>query len=221
MPPIIAPSMLSADFSRLGEAVEMVDRSLARWVHLDVMDGHFVPNLTFGPPVIKAIRHYTNKVFDVHLMISDPDRYLEAFQEAGADYLSVHYETCTHLQRTLVRIRQLGMKAGLALNPHTPVSVVREIATEIDLLLIMSVNPGFGGQKFIPRTYARIGEAVRLLDETNAGFLIEVDGGVSLENAPSLVRAGVDVLVAGSTVFSAEDPTEMIASLRNVNEQTS
>lgn len=220
MPPIIAPSMLSADFSRLGEAVEMVDRSLARWVHLDVMDGHFVPNLTFGPPVIKAIRQYTNKVFDVHLMISDPDRYLEAFQEAGADYLSVHYESCTHLQRTLVRIRQLGMKAGLALNPHTPVSVVREIATEIDLLVIMSVNPGFGGQKFIPRTYARVGEAVRLLDETNAGFLIEVDGGVTLENAPSLVRAGVDVLVAGNTVFSAEDPVEMIASLRDAHEQT-
>lgn len=218
MPAIIAPSMLSADFARLGEAVEMVDRSLARWVHLDVMDGHFVPNLTFGPPVIKAIRQYTNKVFDVHLMISDPDRYLEAFQEAGADYLSVHYESCTHLQRTLVRIRQLGMKAGLALNPHTPVSVVREIATEIDLLLIMSVNPGFGGQKFIPRTFARVEEAARLLDETNAGFLIEVDGGVTLGNASALVKAGVDVLVAGNTVFSAEDPVEMIASLRNAHE---
>jgi ribulose-phosphate 3-epimerase len=213
--------MLSADFARLGEAIEMVDRSLARWVHLDVMDGHFVPNLTFGPPVIKAIRQYTNKVFDVHLMISDPDRYLGAFQEAGADYLSVHYESCTHLQRTLVRIRQLGMKAGLALNPHTPVSVVREIATEIDLLLIMSVNPGFGGQKFIPRTYARIEEAVSLLEETNAGFLIQVDGGVTLENAPSLVKAGVDVLVAGNTVFSADDPVEMIASLRNAHEQVS
>jgi ribulose-phosphate 3-epimerase len=219
MTPIIAPSLLSADFARLGEAVEMVARSEASWVHLDVMDGHFVPNLTFGPPVIKAIRPYTRKVFDVHLMISHPDDYLEAFKDAGADYLSVHYESCIHLQRTLVRIRQLGMKAGLALNPHTPVSAVREIATEIDLLLIMSVNPGFGGQKFIPRTLARINEANKLQEETNASFLIEVDGGVTLENAPELLKAGVDVLVAGNTVFSADDPLAMIAALRSVPEK--
>lgn len=207
--------MLSADFSRLAEELKMIEGSVAEWVHLDVMDGHFVPNLTFGPPVIKAMRPHSSRVFDVHLMIEDPDRYLEAFRDAGADYLTVHVEACTHLQRTLVRIRELGMRAGVSLNPHTPVANIREIACDIDLLLIMSVNPGFGGQKFIPRTYAKVREAVALIDTMNCDFLIEVDGGVTLENARPLIDAGVNVLVAGNTVFTAQDPVDMIERLRN------
>ncbi|HRY99381.1 MAG TPA: ribulose-phosphate 3-epimerase [Bacteroidales bacterium] len=215
MPPLIAPSMLSADFSRLADELKMIEGSEAEWVHLDVMDGHFVPNLTFGPPVIKAIRPHSSRVFDVHLMIEQPDRYLEAFRDAGADYLTVHVEACTHLHRTLARIRELGMRPGVALNPHTPVAQVRDVLCDLDLLLIMSVNPGFGGQQFIPRTYARVREAVELIDSMNCDFLIEVDGGVTLANARPLIEAGVNVLVAGNTVFTAEDPVSMIERLRN------
>ena len=216
MPALIAPSMLSSDFSRLAGELEMVERSAADWVHLDIMDGHFVPNITFGPPVIKAMRKHSTKVFDVHLMITDPDRYLEAFHAAGADYLTVHVEACTHLHRTLNRIRELGMHPGVAINPHTPVSAVREVLCDIDLLLVMSVNPGFGGQQFINRTYAKVREAVQQIEHLNCNFLIEVDGGVTLENAPELVRAGVNVLVAGNTIFSAADPVEMIRQLKEV-----
>jgi len=207
--------MLSADFSRLADELKMIEGSEAEWVHLDVMDGHFVPNLTFGPPVIKAIRPHSSRVFDVHLMIEQPDRYLEAFRDAGADYLTVHVEACTHLHRTLARIRELGMRPGVALNPHTPVAQVRDVLCDLDLLLIMSVNPGFGGQQFIPRTYARVREAVELIDSMNCDFLIEVDGGVTLANARPLIEAGVNVLVAGNTVFTAEDPVSMIERLRN------
>ncbi|HEX2616166.1 MAG TPA: ribulose-phosphate 3-epimerase [Flavobacteriales bacterium] len=213
MPHIVAPSLLSADFSDLRNAVALVEQSEAPWLHLDVMDGVFVPNISFGLPVIKAIRKYSKKVFDVHLMIVRPDQYIGAFRDAGADLLTVHFEACTHLHRTVQSIKATGMKAGVAINPHTPVSALEEIIADIDLVCVMSVNPGFGGQSFIPRTYNKL-DALRELRERNgSSALFEIDGGVTSANKDELVRAGADVLVAGNSVFAAPDPAEAIRTL--------
>ncbi len=214
--PLIAPSMLSADFLNLGRDIEMVNNSEADWFHLDVMDGRFVPNISYGMPIIAQMKKLGKKTFDVHLMIEEPERYLEDFKKAGADYLTVHYETGYHIHRTLTSIKALGMKAGLSINPHTPVSMVQDIIGEIDLLLIMSINPGFGGQKLLPLTYKKIREAKDLINTAKATTLIEIDGGVTLENAADIVAAGADVLVAGNTVFSAPDPAAMIKKLKEV-----
>ena len=212
--PIIAPSMLSADFLNLGAEIDMINESEADWFHLDVMDGRFVPNISYGMPIIAQMKKRATKTFDVHLMVEDPERYLEDFKKAGADYLTVHYETGYHIHRTLTSIRALGMKAGLSINPHTPVSCVQDIIQEIDLLLIMSINPGFGGQKFLPLTYNKIRQAKELINSAGANTLIEIDGGVTVENIGDIVAAGADVLVAGNTVFSASDPKAMIKRLK-------
>ena len=213
MPRIISPSFLSADFLRLGEAAETVNRSRAEWFHLDVMDGMFVPNISFGLPVVKALRKATDKTLDVHLMIVQPERYVADFREAGADYLTVHVEASTHLHRTLQAIRDAGMRAGVALNPHTPVCAVEEVAEMADMILIMSVNPGFGGQRFIASALDKIGRMKDLLLRKNSTALIQVDGGVNAENAAQLFAAGADVLVAGNAVFGAEDPVAAIQQL--------
>ena len=213
---LIAPSMLSADFLNLGKDIEMVNASEADWFHLDVMDGLFVPNISFGFPVIEKIAKIARKPLDIHLMIVDPDRYIERFKKAGAQIISVHYEACTHLHRTIHAIRDLGAKAGVVLNPHTPVNLLEDIIRDVDLVLIMSVNPGFGGQKFIPHSISKVAQLKALILETNASTLIEVDGGVDLENAPLLVKAGADVLVAGNTIFSSNNPAATIRQLKNV-----
>ncbi|RYD53234.1 MAG: ribulose-phosphate 3-epimerase [Sphingobacteriales bacterium] len=210
----IAPSLLSADFSRLHEAMDLINASEADYFHLDVMDGRFVPNITFGMPVIKALKKHAQKPFDVHLMIVEPEKYLDAFADAGADILTIHQEVSPHLHRSLQRIKALGMKAGVSLNPGTPVSTLEDLIEDIDLVLVMSVNPGFGGQQFIPRTYEKIRQLKQLITERGAQTLIEIDGGVTLENAPVLVAAGADILVAGNTVFSSADPARMIADLK-------
>ena len=213
---MIAPSMLAADFGALRSAVELVNRSQADWFHLDVMDGLFVPNLSYGMPIIEVIGKYASKPLDVHLMIVQPERYFEAFRALRAAVLSVHYEASTHLNRSLQKIRQLNMKSGLALNPHTPVSLLEDGIEEVDVLLLMSVNPGFGGQRFIENTYRKVEAARDLIDRRGLQTLIEVDGGVSAENAASLFGAGADVLVAGSAVFRSDDPVEAIARLKSV-----
>lgn len=213
--PIIAPSLLAADFANLSKDIEMVNQSEAEWFHLDVMDGVFVPNISYGIPIIKAVDGLTDKILDVHLMIVDPDRYIVDFKEVGADILTVHYEACTHLHRTIQAIKNEGMKAGVALNPHTPVHLLEDVIRDIDLLLIMSVNPGFGGQKFIQNTYEKLVHATELIDRKNASTLIEVDGGVSTGNAAQLAQLGADVLVAGNSVFSSENPLKTISELRN------
>ena len=213
---LIAPSLLSADFLRLGEACDMLNQSEADWFHLDVMDGIFVPNISFGPMIIDFIRKATGKPCDVHLMIEQPERYAEAFKNAGADHLTVHIEACTHLHRNLQQIRSLGMKRGVAINPHTPVSMLADVIGDIDIVCMMSVNPGFGGQSFIPHTIEKIKQLRQMSDERNKELLIEIDGGVTLENAPSIIAAGADVLVAGNTVFRSADPAATIAALKRI-----
>ena len=213
---LIAPSILSADFANLQSDIEMINQSEADWFHVDVMDGVFVPNISFGFPVITAIKHHAKKPLDVHLMIVDPDRYLQQFKDAGAAILTVHYEACTHLHRTIAAIHELGMKAGVAINPHTPIAVLEDILPQIDLVCIMSVNPGFGGQKFIENTYQKITKLKTLAKQLNTEVLIEIDGGVGHQNALALIKAGADVLVAGNAVFGAQNPMEMITELKKI-----
>lgn len=211
---LIAPSMLSADFGNLAQQVDMVNKSDADLIHLDIMDGVFVPNISYGFPVVKAIAGTAVKPLDAHLMIVDPDRYFDNFRDLGVEYLSVHYEACTHLHRSLQRIKNLGMKAGVALNPHTPAHLLSEIVTEADFILIMSVNPGFGGQSFIENTYHKLGKVKEIIKEAGSKCLIEIDGGVNKDNAPLLVKAGADILVAGNSVFGAPDPIKAIRDLK-------
>ena len=213
---IIAPSILSADFANLQRDCEMLNQSAADWFHVDIMDGVFVPNISFGFPVVKAIKKHATKPLDVHLMIVDPDRYIKAFADAGADYLSVHIEACNHLHRTLQYIKAEGMKAGVAVNPHTPVSQLEDIVADTDLFCLMSVNPGFGGQKFIENTYRKIEKLKDLILKTGSKALIEIDGGVDGNNAAKLIATGADVLVAGNYVFSAANPTATIESLKAI-----
>lgn len=212
---LIAPSLLAADFTRLGEEIKMVNQSKADWIHCDVMDGNFVPNISFGLPIIEQIKKIAEKPLDVHLMISDPDKYLERFKNAGADILTVHYETCPHLHRTVGAIRELGMKAGVALNPHTPVQLLIDILNNVDLILLMTVNPGFGGQKFIPGSYKRLVTLRQMVNTLAPSALIEIDGGVNLDTGRQLFMAGADVLVTGNYVFSATDPIATIEALKN------
>jgi ribulose-phosphate 3-epimerase len=215
MATLIAPSMLSADFANLKPDIEMVNSSAADWFHLDVMDGIFVPNISYGIPVIEAIKRHAKKPLDVHLMIHQPERYIKEFKMAGSDILTVHYEASTHLHRTIQAIKAEGMKAGVSLNPHSPVSLLHDIITDADLILIMSVNPGFGGQKFIENTYRKVMETKELILKTNSKALIEVDGGVNSGNAKKLSEAGADVLVAGNFVFKAPDPAQAILDLKS------
>jgi ribulose-phosphate 3-epimerase len=213
---LIAPSVLAADFANLQRDIEMINTSEADWFHIDIMDGVFVPNISFGMPVLEAINKHAKKTIDVHLMIVDPDRYISTFKKLGADVLTVHYEACTHLHRTLQAIKAEGMKAGVALNPHTNVDLLEDVIQDIDLVCIMSVNPGFGGQSFIENTYAKVEKLKALINRKNASTLIEIDGGVTNKNAKQLVEAGADVLVAGSYVFGVENPIATIADLKEI-----
>jgi ribulose-phosphate 3-epimerase len=212
---IIAPSVLSADFGNLQRDIEFINGSAADWFHVDIMDGVFVPNISFGFPVLKALQKHATKPLDVHLMIKDADPYISTFKEYGAEVLTVHYEACTHLHRTLQNIRSQGMKAGVAINPHTSITLLENIVHEADLFLVMSVNPGFGGQQFIPNTYLKVRQLKRLLEETGSKALIEVDGGVGLNNYRQLLEAGADALVAGNAVFGAADPAAVITEMKS------
>ena len=214
--PVIAPSLLASNFLRLEDECKMLNESEADWFHLDVMDGRFVPNISFGLPVIEQIRKAAKKPCDVHLMILEPERYAEAFKEAGADILSVHFEACTHLHRNIQQIKSLGMQAGVAINPHTPVSFLQDVLADIDLVCMMSVNPGFGGQKFIPHTLDKIRELRRMIDDNKLNVKIEIDGGVTVDNAKIIIDAGADVLVAGNTVFKSSDPKQTIKQLKDI-----
>lgn len=214
--PIIAPSLLASNFLRLDDECKMLNESEADWFHLDVMDGRFVPNISFGFPVIEHIRTATKKICDVHLMILEPERYAEDFKKAGADILSVHIEACMHLHRNIQQIKLLGMQAGVAINPHTPVFMLQDILGDIDMVCMMSVNPGFGGQSFIPHTLNKIRELKKLIDDNKLNVKIEVDGGVTLENAKEIIEAGADVLVTGKTVFKSKDPKRTIAELKSI-----
>ena len=219
MTKIIAPSVLAADFANIQRDIEMINNSEAEWIHIDVMDGVFVPNISFGFPVIKAMQRHAKKTMDVHLMIVNPDQYIETFKSVGADILTVHYEACTHLHRTLQAIKAADMKAGVALNPHTPISVLEDVIQDIDLVCIMSVNPGFGGQSFIENTYKKVIQLKDMIEKSDSNAKIEIDGGVTDQNAHKLVSAGADVLVAGSFVFKAENPTETIKNLKALANQ--
>ncbi len=214
---IIAPSLLSANFLHLEDACKKINASEAAWFHLDVMDGRFVPNISFGLPVISAIRKATSKICDVHLMIEEPEKFTQAFKDAGADVLTVHVEACKHLHRNLQQIKSLDMKAGIALNPHTPIESIKEVVADADLVCVMSVNPGFGGQQFINASLSKIEKLKNFIIQTNAKTLIEVDGGVTLDNAAQIIKAGADILVAGNTVFNAKDPIEAIKLLKNIS----
>lgn len=212
---LLAPSILSANFGNLDKDVDMINSSEADWFHIDIMDGVFVPNISFGFPIVEAVNKKAKKIKDAHLMIVNPDQYLDTFKKLGVDYLTVHYEACTHLHRTIQEIKKLGMKAGVALNPHTNINLLEDIIEILDLVLVMSVNPGFGGQKFIENTYKKIGVSKDLIIQKNSKALIQVDGGISLENAKKLADTGADVLVAGSSVFNAQDPIQMIKDLKS------
>ena len=214
--PIIAPSLLAADFLKLEDECKILNESEADWFHLDVMDGRFVPNISFGPMIIEFIRKTTSKVCDVHLMILEPEKYAELFKKAGADILTVHIEACNHLHRNIQQIKALEMKAGVAVNPHTPVNLLKDIIADIDLVCLMSVNPGFGGQSFIPNTLNKIKELKKMIDESGSQAKIEIDGGVTLDNAQSIIDAGADVLVAGNTVFKSTNPKETIRILKHI-----
>ena len=214
--PLIAPSLLASNFLKLADECQMLNESEADWFHLDVMDGRFVPNISYGIPVIEQIRKTTTKICDVHLMIVEPEKYAEAFKKAGADILTVHFEACPHLHRNIQQIKSLGMQAGVALNPHTPVSFLQEILSDIDVVLIMSVNPGFGGQSFIPHSIEKIKQLRKMIDEAGLKTKIEIDGGVSLSNAKQIVDAGADVLVAGNAVFKSADPKQTIHQLKSL-----
>lgn len=214
MGPLISPSVLSCDFANIQRDVEMINRSAADWFHVDVMDGVFVPNISFGFPVISAIKNHANLPLDVHLMIQKPDDYISDFKNAGADILTVHYEACSHLHRTIQAIKNEGMKAGVALNPHTPVDLLQDIVSDLDLVLIMSVNPGFGGQTFIKNALLKVDQAKNLIHRTGSHAIVEVDGGVNLSTGAELIKAGADVLVAGSFVFGSADPIEAISNLK-------
>ncbi|WP_439482296.1 ribulose-phosphate 3-epimerase [Cyclobacterium plantarum] len=216
MNPLIAPSILAADFANLQSAIEMINSSEADYIHVDIMDGVFVPNISLGIPVVEAIHRHANKPLDVHLMIVEPDKYLSTFQKAGASHLTVHLEACPHLHRTVQGIKDLGCKAGVALNPHTPVRLLEDIIREVDLVLLMSVNPGFGGQKFIDNTYKKVNALSKLIVETGSHARIEIDGGVSMDNAGKLFSAGANILVAGNFVFSSKNPAETIKKLKNI-----
>ncbi|HZX58482.1 MAG TPA: ribulose-phosphate 3-epimerase [Mucilaginibacter sp.] len=214
---LISPSILASDFGNLQREIEMLNKSDADWIHVDVMDGMFVPNISFGFPVLQAVKKYAQKQLDVHLMIEDPDRYIERFAEGGASGITVHYEACTHLNRTVNAIKELGCRAGVAINPHTPVALLEDIIEYVDLVLIMSVNPGFGGQRFIENTYKKLRELKELSSGRNSKLYIEVDGGVDESNTTKLIYAGANVLVAGNSVFSAQDPLMAIKNLKHIN----